>query len=113
MQTTSNVTTFQVLGAKPAHVNTLLQLLNRYSPEAEVWAFGSRVTGDGHACSDLDLVLRNPTDLKKPIAGFFDLKEAIEASNIPFFVDIHDWAYLPESFHQEISRSYASIFPVL
>jgi uncharacterized protein len=70
MQTTTNGYASQILGAKPAHLNTLLQLLNQYSPEAEVWAYGSRVNGDGHECSDLDLVLRNPHDLKKPIEGF-------------------------------------------
>jgi uncharacterized protein len=50
--------------------NTLLQFLRRYSPEAEVWAYGSRVNGDGHECSDLDLVLRNPSDLKNPSKVF-------------------------------------------
>jgi uncharacterized protein len=109
MQTNSNGFANRTLGAKPSHINTLLQLLRRYSPEAEVWAYGSRVNGDGHECSDLDLVLRNPSDLKKPIEGFFDLKEALEASNIPFFVDIHDWAYLPTSFHVQISRNYVSL----
>jgi uncharacterized protein len=111
MQRTENVSAHDTLGAKPAHLKTLLQLLREYTPEAEVWAYGSRVNGDGHECSDLDLVLRNPSDLKKPVEGFFDLKEALEASNIPFFVDIHDWAYLPESFHQEISREYVPLKP--
>jgi uncharacterized protein len=111
MQTTDKESARHTLGAKPSHLQTFLQLLKDYTPDAEVWAFGSRVNGDGHECSDLDVVLRNPSDLKKPIAGFFDLKDAIEASNIPFFVDIHDWAYLPESFHQEISREYVSLKP--
>jgi uncharacterized protein len=111
MQRTENVPARNTLGAKPAHLKTLLQLLNEYTPEAEVWAYGSRVNGDGYECSDLDVVLRNPSDLKKPVEGFFDLKEALEASNIPFFVDIHDWAYLPKSFHQEISREYLPLKP--
>jgi uncharacterized protein len=99
----------QVLRTKAAYVQTTQSLIAKHAPEAEVWAYGSRVNGDGHECSDLDLILRNPTDLKKPIEGFFDLKEALEASNIPFFVDIHDWAYLPESFHGEISGRYVSL----
>jgi uncharacterized protein len=74
---------------------SLLHLLNQHASEAEVWAFGSRVSGVGHVCSDLDLVLRNPSDLKKPTEGSVDLKVAIEASNVPFLVDIHDWAHLP------------------
>ena len=33
-------------------------LLQQHIPEAEVWAYGSRVRGDHYAASDLDLVVR-------------------------------------------------------
>ena len=80
-------------------------LLREHVPDAEVWAYGSRVNGKSHEGSDLDLVLRSPT--LEPLAeGFFDLLEAIEKSNIPILVQAHDWARLPESFHQEIERDY-------
>ena len=80
-------------------------LLREHMPDAEVWAYGSRVTGKSHDGSDLDLVLRSPT--LEPLAeGFFDLLEAIEKSNIPILVQAHDWARLPESFHREIERDY-------
>ena len=80
-------------------------LLREHVPDAEVWAYGSRVTGKSHDGSDLDLVLRSPT--LEPLAeGFFDLLEAIEKSNIPILVQAHDWARLPESFHREIERDY-------
>ncbi len=83
-------------------------LLREYVPDAEVWAYGSRVTGKSHDGSDLDLVLRSPT--LEPLAeGFFDLLEAIEKSNIPILVQAHDWARLPESFHREIEREYVVV----
>lgn len=42
------------------HLHTLQTLLAQYVPQAEVWAYGSRVTGGAHEGSDLDVVLRTP-----------------------------------------------------
>ena len=38
----------------------LESMLREHVPEAEVWAYGSRVSGESHPASDLDLVLRGP-----------------------------------------------------
>ena len=90
------------------YLDQLEALLREHVPDAEVWAYGSRVTGKSHDGSDLDLVLRSPT--LEPLAeGFFDLLEAIEKSNIPILVQAHDWARLPESFHREIEREYVVV----
>ena len=83
-------------------------LLSEHAPGVEVWAYGSRVTGEGHEASDLDLVLRSLT-LEPLDGGFYDLLEAIEKSNIPILVQVHDWARLPESFHREIERDYVVV----
>ena len=80
-------------------------LLREHVPNAEVWAYGSRVIGESHDGCDLDLVVRGP-ELKPLGDGFFQLVEAIEKSNIPILVQAHDWARLPESFHEEIEREY-------
>ena len=80
-------------------------LLREHVLDAEVWAYGSRVSGESHPASDLDLVLRGPS-LEPLGAGFSDLLEALEESNIPILVQAHDWARLPESFHREIERTY-------
>ena len=80
-------------------------LLREQVPDAEVWAYGSRVIGESHDGSDLDLVVRGP-ELKPLGDGFFQLLEAIEKSNIPILLQAHDWARLPESFHAEIRREY-------
>ena len=90
------------------HRRILEGLLRKHVPEAEVWAYGSRITGESHEGSDLDLVVRGP-DLKPLDDGFFDLLEAIEQSNIPILVQAHDWARLPENFHQEIERDYVVV----
>ena len=70
-----------------------------------MWAYGSRVNGQSHEGSDLDLVLRSPT--LEPLGGeYFELIDALEQSNIPILVQVHDWTRLPESFHKEIERDY-------
>lgn len=91
---------------KEEYLNTLEALLEKYVPQAEVWAYGSRVNGEGHEASDLDIVLRNPADIKTPLPGIVDLKEAITESNLPILVDVMDWARLPEALHREIERKH-------
>ena len=84
----------------------LVQLLAHYLPDVTAWAYGSRVKGDAHEASDLDIVLRSP-DLKPiPITALEDFLEAVRESNIPILVEARDWARLPLSFHQEILRNY-------
>ena len=80
-------------------------LLREHVPDAEVWAYGSRVNGGSHPGSDLDLVLRSPT-LERLGGGYHDLLDAIEDSTIPILVQAHDWARLPERFHHEIERNH-------
>lgn len=84
-------------------------LLRTHAPNAEVWAYGSRVTGGGHDASDLDLVLRNPQNLQEETGTLSDLKEAFVESNLPIRVDIMDWAKIPESFHREIERTHVVV----
>lgn len=83
-------------------------LLRQHVPDVEVWAYGSRVSGDSHEGSDLDLVLRGPT--LEPLGGdYLELIEALEESHIPILIQAHDWARLPVSFHQEIERDYTVV----
>jgi predicted nucleotidyltransferase len=88
------------------HMRLLLELLAEHTPWAEVWAFGSRISGCGHEGSDLDIVLRNRANPLKCTKGSAGLKVAIQESSLPMLVDTHDWAHLPDSFHAEISRMY-------
>ena len=91
----------------PRHYRDQIEaLLREHVPGVEVWAYGSRVSGRSHDASDLDLMLRGP-DLKRiPSGQLADLTEALEQSNVPIIVQIHDWARLPESFHREIEQEY-------
>ena len=93
----------------PQRYRSVLEgLLREHVPDAEAWAYGSRITGESHEGSDLDLVVRGP-GLEPLGDGFFSLLEAIEESNIPILVQAHDWARLPVSFHPEIERDYVVV----
>ncbi len=84
----------------------LLKLLANYLPNVTAWAYGSRVKGEAHEASDLDLVLRS-TDLSRiPIDTLEDFLQALNDSNIPILVEARDWARLPVSFHEEILKDY-------
>lgn len=84
----------------------LMQLLARYLPKVSAWAYGSRVSGDAHDASDLDIVLRSADLSPIPIAELEDFLDALRDSTIPILVEARDWARLPESFHQEILKAY-------
>ena len=72
----------------------------------EVWAYGSRVTGRAHEGSDLDLALRAPGGAAIEPARLGAFCRALEASTIPFLVQPHDWARLPDRFRREIERGH-------
>jgi predicted nucleotidyltransferase len=95
----------------PAHLAEVRRLIAAHLPHEEVWAYGSRVTGTGHATSDLDLVVRHPADLKKRQGtAFWELKEAFSESNLPFLVDLLDWAALPPTFWPNIAENHLVLY---
>ncbi|NJM32248.1 MAG: nucleotidyltransferase domain-containing protein [Limnobacter sp.] len=88
------------------YLHTLQALLAQHVPQAEVWAYGSRVTGGAHEGSDLDLVLRHATDLTQEVEGWVDLREALQESTLPMLVEVHLWPRLPAAFHSNIEAGY-------
>lgn len=81
-------------------------LLRAFVPDAEVWAYGSRLLGKAHPGSDLDIVVRTPGELLRPCPAVEVLRAALRESDIPIFVDVHDWALLPEAFQKEIAACF-------
>ena len=98
------------LKLQPRHLNMLLELIKQYLPHAQIWAYGSRVNGDCHDASDLDLIARNPAALDQPLSDLFDFQEVLVDSNLPIRIDIVDWAQIPESFQREIGRGYVEVW---
>ncbi len=86
-------------------------MIAAHLPQEEVWAYGSRVSGTAHETSDLDLVVRHPADLKvRQGPTFWDLKEALSESNLPFLVDLLDWARVPATFRGTIARQHIILY---
>ena len=101
-----------MLDLNPRYVAMLRDLMARHLPtEVAVWAYGSRVNGNAHDGSDLDLVLRgsNLQALPGGIISWF--RESLTESNLPIFIDVHDWALLPPSFHPRILSRYEVLCP--
>ena len=94
------------LHLSPRHREEIVALLHKHLPGVEVWAYGSRVNGQSHDGSDLDLVLRGPKLAEIDTSRLADFIEALQDSTIPFLVEARDWARLPESFHREIDRDH-------
>lgn len=93
------------LNLRPEWLDTVRRLIVLHVPEAEVFAYGSRVNGTCHDGSDLDLLVRNPNDPAQPLSGVTALREALSESNLPILVDVMDWARIPDNFRNEINQS--------
>lgn len=101
-----------MLNLRPKDLALVHELVARCLPLAvAVWAYGSRVNGNAHDGSDLDLVLRAPDLAALPTGVLRRFREALTDSNLPIFVDAHDWATLPASFHPRILARYEVLRP--
>lgn len=90
------------------NLKILTDIFSDFCPESEIFAYGSRINGRAHNCSDLDLTIKNfPKD-----KYLFDLKEIISESDVTFLVDINIFENLPESFKKEIEKDNVKIYPV-
>ena len=97
------------LDLRPGHLAMVRALLEEYLPKAEVLAFGSRVQGNGHEASDLDLVVRRPDAVLEVTTSMAALREALIDSDLPIRVDLLEWADVPPSFQHEIERAYVVV----
>ncbi|MCC6106064.1 nucleotidyltransferase family protein [Acetobacter sp.] len=85
----------------------VLRILNEIVPDREVRAFGSRVTGTAKPFSDLDLAIMGDEPL--PLETRVQLEEAFSNSNLPWKVDVLDWAQTDMTF-QNIIHSSGIVF---
>lgn len=86
----------------PAQWEIVKAVLQQHIPGYEVWAFGSRVKHTAKPYSDLDLVVA--TDSPLALETTAALREAFSESNLPWKVDILDWATISEEFKNIILR---------
>lgn len=98
------------LDVEPRHWAIVQAILKQHLPGREVWAFGSRVKGTAKPHSDLDLVVLGDTALK--MATQAALAEAFDESDLPWRVDVVDWATTGEAFKALIVEWHVVLLPM-
>lgn len=74
------------LALSESQLRTVQGIVGRLLPAAKVWIFGSRATGRARPFSDLDLLVTEPQRLSWSQRAA--LRDAFEASDLPFRVDV-------------------------
>lgn len=87
---------------RPNHWAIVRSALRQHVPEREVLVFGSRATWTAKAYSDLDLAIMGGEPLSLRAASA--LSEALGESDLPFKVDLVDWARIEDGFRRIIRR---------
>ena len=82
-------------------------ILRKHVPDYEVWAFGSRVKGAAKPYSDLDLAIISDRRLSLDVTA--GLSEDFSESDLPWRVDVVDWAATGEAFQKIIAQNHVVI----
>jgi len=92
-----------VIDIRPEHLEIVKNILKKQLPShATVWAFGSLTKGTAKKFSDLDLVIDAGDPL--PSSIMTNLAFDFEESDLPYKVDIVDWATINDSFRKIIEK---------
>ena len=86
------------------YLRIIKSILKKYVPDYKVLAFGSRVAWTAKEYSDLDLVVVSDTPLSPRTMAL--MKEAFSESDLPFKVDVLDWATTSDEFRSVIEKEY-------
>ncbi len=86
-------------------VQTVRAIVDRVIPGAHVCVFGSRATGRARPFSDLDLLVTLPASLIWSERA--DLRDAFEASDLPFRVDVVEASALPPGMAERVAGECA------
>jgi type I restriction enzyme, S subunit len=86
----------------PDHWEIVRDILQKHVPLYEVWAFGSRATWKAKAFSDLDLAVITDKPLSLDVSA--SLRDAFSQSDLPWKVDVVDWACTRDSFRKIIEQ---------
>lgn len=91
----------------PKELHIVKQILQKNVPQFKVWAFGSRVKGNARPYSDLDLAIISQAPLD--FLTLANLTEDFSSSDLPWKVDIVDWATTSDNFREIICEQYEVI----
>lgn len=91
-----------LIDVRPDHWVIVRDILRKHVPRHEVWAFGSRAKWTTKRYSDLDLAVI--TDKPLSLAVSAALADDFSESDLPWKVDVVDWATTGDSFRKIIEQ---------
>lgn len=91
-----------LIDIRPDHWAIVRRILQKHVPQYAVWAFGSRTKWSAKEYSDLDLAII--TDKPLPLSISAALDEDFSESDLPWKVDVVDWATTSEVFRKVIAQ---------
>jgi predicted nucleotidyltransferase len=80
-----------------------------FGNSVKILVYGSRVSGEAHDTSDLDLAIISKDNKKLDIYKLEEFKERLRDSNIPILIQAIDWYRVPKSFHKNILSNYKEL----
>lgn len=91
-----------VIDVTPGQWTIVRGILLKHVPDYEVWAFGSRTQGSAKPFSDLDLAIVSEQPLSLDL--YAALSDDFSESDLPWKVDVVDWASTSNVFRAIIER---------
>jgi type I restriction enzyme S subunit len=89
------------------HWSIVRDILRKHVQQRTVWAFGSRVRRTAKRYADLDLAIIS--DMPLPLDVSTALAEAFSESDLPWRVDVVDWATTSPTFRRIIEADHVVV----
>jgi type I restriction enzyme S subunit len=99
----------QSIDVDPVHLAIIQNILKTLVPNYRVVAFGSRITQTARPTSDLDLCVMGNTPFS--FETLAELRYAFSDSNLPYKVDVIDWATISSDFRKIVLEQCINIQP--
>lgn len=100
-----------MIDIRPDQWQIVRNILHKHVPHYEVWAFGSRAKWTAKPYSDLDLAIITDKPLSLDITAA--LNEDFSESDLPWKVDVVDWATTSESFRKIIGTDKVVVHNII
>jgi predicted nucleotidyltransferase len=88
----------------PKYRHFLITTIEKYLPTAKIYLYGSRARKTHSEGSDVDIALDNSTTIAP--STIFKIKDEIEESTMPLFVDLVDVHNVSQKFLESIKKDW-------
>jgi uncharacterized protein len=86
----------------PKYKDELIAIIKKHLPECRIYLFGSQARETSTQGSDIDLAI--DCGATAPQRLMSQIREDIEESNIPYFVDVVDFCEASDTFKEQIIK---------